>query len=139
MLRYGIPSFRLEKDVIDAEIEVLKAMGIEFRCGVEIGKDITIDGLREDGYEAIYLAIGAQGGKRLNIPEMNEEYVMTGVDFLREVNKEESKDMLSGHVVVIGGGNVAMDVARSALRSGATYVDLFCLESEKECLQVLMK
>ena len=63
---------------------------------------------------------------------MNEEYVMTGVDFLREVNREESKDMLSGHVVVIGGGNVAMDVARSALRSGATSVDLFCLESEKD-------
>lgn len=81
MLRYGIPSFRLEKDVIDAEIEVLKAMGIEFRCGVEIGKDITIDGLREEGYEAIYLAIGAQGGKKLNISGMNEEYVMTGVDF----------------------------------------------------------
>ena len=132
MLRYGIPSFRLEKDVIDAEIEVLKAMGIEFRCGVEIGKDITIDGLREEGYEAIYLAIGAQGGKKLNISGMNEEYVMTGVDFLREVNKEESKDMLSGHVVVIGGGNVAMDVARSALRSGAVSVDLFCLESEKD-------
>lgn len=132
MLRYGIPSFRLEKDVIDAEIEVLKVMGIELRCGVEIGKDITIDGLREEGYEAIYLAIGAQGGKKLNIPGMNEEYVMTGVDFLREVNKEESKDMLSGHVVVIGGGNVAMDVARSALRSGAVSVDLFCLESEKD-------
>ena len=132
MLRYGIPSFRLEKDVIDAEIEVLKAMGIEFRCGVEIDKDITIDGLREEGYEAIYLAIGAQGGKKLNISGMNEEYVMTGVDFLREVNKEESKDMLSGHVVVIGGGNVAMDVARSALRSGAVSVDLFCLESEKD-------
>ena len=111
MLRYGIPSFRLEKDVIDAEIEVLKAMGIEFRCGVEIGKDITIDGLREEGYEAIYLAIGAQGGKKLNISGMNEEYVMTGVDFLREVNREESKDMLSGHVVVIGGGNVAMVVS----------------------------
>ena len=132
MLRYGIPSFRLEKDVIDAEIEVLKAMGIEFRCGVEIGKDITIDGLREEGYEAIYLAIGAQGGKKLNIAGTNEEYVMTGVDFLREVNKEESKDMLSGHVVVIGGGNVAMDVARSALRSGAVSVDLFCVESEKD-------
>ncbi len=63
-------------------------MGIEFRCGVEIGKDITIDGLREEGYEAIYLAIGAQGRKKLNISGMNEEYVMTGVDFLREVNKE---------------------------------------------------
>ena len=104
---------------------------MSFRCGVEIDKDITIDGLREEGYEAIYLAIGAQGGKKLNISGMEEEYVMTGVDFLREVNKEESKDMLHGDVVVLGGGNVAMDVARSALRSGASTVSLFCLESEK--------
>ena len=132
MLRYGIPSFRLEKEIIDAEIDVLKAMGIRFECGIEIGQDLTIEELRAQGYEAIYVAIGAQAGKKLSIPGIDEDYVMTGIDFLKEVNEEKRKDLLHGHVVVIGGGNVAMDVARSALRSGASQVDLFCLESEKE-------
>ena len=132
MLRYGIPSFRLDKAIIDAEIDVLKQMGIHFNCGVEIGKDITIDDLRKQGYEAIYIAIGAQGGKKLDVPGINEDYVMTGIDFLREVNHHEKEDYLHGHVIVVGGGNVAMDVARAALRSGADQVDLFCLESEKE-------
>lgn len=132
MLRYGIPTFRLDKAIIDAEIDVLKKMGIHFNCGVEIGKDITIDDLRKQGYEAIYIAIGAQGGKKLDVPGMNEDYVMTGIDFLREVNRFEKDDYLHGHVVVVGGGNVAMDVARAALRSGADQVDLFCLESERE-------
>lgn len=132
MLRYGIPSFRLDKAIIDAEIDVLKQMGIHFNCGVEIGKDITIDDLRKQGYEAIYIAIGAQGGKLLDVPGMDEDYVMTGIDFLREVNHHEKEDYLHGNVIVVGGGNVAMDVARAALRSGAHQVDLFCLESEKE-------
>ena len=132
MLRYGIPSFRLDKAIIDAEIDVLKKMGIHFNCGVEIGKDITIDDLRKQGYEAIYIAIGAQGGKKLDVPGMDEDYVMTGIDFLREVNHYEKEDYLHGNVVVVGGGNVAMDVARAALRSGASQVDLFCLESERE-------
>ena len=132
MLRYGIPSFRLDKEIIDAEIDVLKQMGIHFECGKEIGKDITIDELRKQGYKAIYIAIGAQGGKKLDIPGKDEDYVMTGIDFLREVNSHEKKDYLHGHVIVVGGGNVAMDVARAALRSGGDQVDLFCLESEKE-------
>ncbi len=129
MLRYGIPNFRLEKSVIDAEIDVIKAMGAEIRCGVEIGKDLTIQDLRDQGYKAIYLAIGLQAGRKANIP--NEEYAMSGVDFLRQANKEMGK-LLSGKTIVIGGGNVAIDVARTALRAGATEVEMYCLEGPDE-------
>lgn len=132
MLMNGIPSFRLEKDVIEAEIEVLKSMGIEFKCGVEIGKDITIDDLRAQGYKAFYVAIGAQGGRKTGVPGENRENVLTGVEFLRNANQKEDAHLLSGNVVVVGGGNVAMDVARLALRSGASQVDLYCLEKENE-------
>lgn len=132
MLVNGIPSFRLEKKVIDAEIDVLKAMGIEFKCNVEIGKDLTIEQLRHQGYQAFYLAIGCQGGRKVGIPGEDFEHVQTGIDFLREANQKEDEHLFDGKVVVIGGGNVAMDVARLALRSGAKQVDLYCLEAENE-------
>ncbi len=132
MLMNGIPSFRLEKKVIEAEIEVLKAMGIEFQCHCEIGKDLTIDDLRKEGYKAFYLAIGAQGGRKVGVPGENFKNVRTGIDFLREANQKEDAHLLKGKVIVIGGGNVAMDVARLALRSGANEVNLYCLESENE-------
>ncbi len=132
MLMNGIPSFRLEKKVIDAEIDVLKAMGIEFQCNSEIGKDLTIEQLRQDGYKAFYLAIGCQGGRKVGIAGEDFENVKTGIDFLREANQKEDTHLLKGKVIVIGGGNVAMDVARLALRSGASEVNLYCLESEKE-------
>lgn len=132
MLVYGIPSFRLEKSVIEAEIEVLKAMGIEFKCGIEVGKDISLDDLRNEGYEAFYVAIGAQGSRKLNIPGEENEMVESGIDFLRKVNKTEDPNLISGDVVVVGGGNVAIDVARAALRSGAEKVHLYSLEQEAE-------
>ncbi len=132
MLMNGIPSFRLEKKVIEAEIEVLKEMGIEFKCGVEVGKDVTIDELRQQGYKAFYVAIGAQGGRKAGVVGEDRESVRTGIDFLKEANKKEDSHMLSGNVVVVGGGNVAMDVARMALRCGASQVDLYCLEKENE-------
>ncbi len=132
MLMNGIPSFRLEKKVIDAEIDVLKAMGIEFKCNIEIGKDLTIEQLRQEGYQAFYLAIGCQGGRMVGIPGEDFEHVQTGIDFLREANQKEDEHLFDGKVVVIGGGNVAMDVARLALRSGAKQVDLYCLEAENE-------
>lgn len=132
MLMYGIPSFRLEKSVIEAEIEVLKAMGIEFQCGIEVGKDITLDELRQQGYEAFYIAIGAQGSRKLHIPGEEQENVMSGIDFLRRVNRFEQVDILSKNIVVVGGGNVAMDVARAAIRSKASQVHLFSLEKESE-------
>ena len=118
MLRYGIPAFRLEKDVLDAEIEVLKELGVEFKCGVEIGKDFTIQQLREEGYAAFYLGIGAQKAAPLGIKGEDLQGVYGGIDFLRAVNAGE-KPELGKKVVVVGGGNVAMDVARAAVRLGA--------------------
>ena len=123
MLTLGIPSFRLEKDVVNAEIEVLKEMGVHFRCGVEIGKDITIDQLREQGYKGFYLAIGAQKSAPIGIPGEELSGVYGGVDFLRKVNLGK-KPRIGKKCAVIGGGNVAMDVCRTAIRLGAkdTYI-----------------
>lgn len=136
MLTLGIPEFRLGKEVVNAEIEILKELGVEIRTGVEVGKDVTIPGLRSEGYEAFYLAIGAQSGRKLNIPGEDAAGVMTGVDFLRSVNLsgsgKSSAPSLSGDTVVIGGGNVAIDVSRVAMRSGASSVKQFCLESRTE-------
>lgn len=132
MLMNGIPSFRLEKSVIEAEIDILKQMGIEFRYNVEIGKDITIPELRAQGYQAFYIAIGAQGGRKTGIPGEDAKGVTTGVEFLRSVNLNEDSVHLNGRTVVIGGGNVAIDVARTALRTGSELVSMYCLESEAE-------
>lgn len=131
MLTLGIPSFRLEKNIVNAEIDILKELGVEFKNGIEVGKDITLKELREEGYEAFYIAIGAQSGRKLGIEGENAEGVVTGVDFLRSVNLGEDVK-LKGKVVVIGGGNVAIDVARTAERVGAEKVDIFCLESREE-------
>ena len=118
MLRYGIPSFRLEKTVLDAEIDVLKELGVIFRCGVEVGKDVSIQELREQGFDAFFLGIGAQKSAALGIPGEELKGVWGGIDFLREVNRG-ALPALGKKVVVIGGGNVAMDVARTAVRLGA--------------------
>ena len=118
MLTLGIPGFRLEKDVLNAEIEVLKAMGVEFKCGIEVGKDVTIDQLRSQGYKGFFAAIGAQKSAKLGIPGEELEGVFGGVDFLREVNLG-NKPAIGKSVAVIGGGNVAMDVVRTAARLGA--------------------
>lgn len=128
MLVYGIPSFVLEKDVVAAEIDVLREMGVDIRCGVEIGKDITLGKLREEGYKAFYIAIGCQGGRRLNIPGEESEGVMTGVDFLHVMTDDENYK-LTGDTVVIGGGNVAIDVSRTAIRCGTGKVYQVSLET----------
>ena len=128
MLMNGIPSFRLEKDVVEAEIDILRELGVEFRCGVEVGKDVTIAQLREQGYQGFYVAVGLQSGGKLNIPGGDADGVMAGIDFMRQVNLHEKKT-LSGKVVVIGGGNIGADVARTAVRCGAESVDLYCLEA----------
>ncbi|MHC1748279.1 MAG: FAD-dependent oxidoreductase [Cellulosilyticaceae bacterium] len=131
MLTLGIPSYRLEKDVINAEIDILRELGVEFKTGVEVGKDISLKSLRSEGYKAFYVAIGAQAGRKLNIEGEDTKGVVTGVDFLREVNLGNDVK-LDGNVIVIGGGNVAIDVARTATRVGALKVDMFCLENRKE-------
>ena len=131
MLTMGIPSFRLEKNVVEAEIDVLRELGVEFKTGVEVGKDVTISGLRRAGYKAFYIAIGAQGGRGLNIDGEDLQGVISGVDFLRDVALD-SADRLSGKTIVIGGGNVAIDVARTAVRLGSERTDMYCLESDAE-------
>ena len=123
MLTLGIPAFRLEKNVLNAEIDILREMGVEFRCGVEVGRGVTIQQLRDEGYKGFYLAIGAQKSAKLNIPGEELEGVFGGVEFLREVNLG-NKPAVGKRCAVIGGGNVAMDVCRSAVRLGAeeTYI-----------------
>ncbi|SFO13113.1 NADPH-dependent glutamate synthase beta chain [Pseudobutyrivibrio sp. JW11] len=128
MLRYGIPSFVLENNVIDAEIEIIKELGVEIKCGVEVGKDISLDELRSQGYKAFYVAIGCQGGNKPGVPGDDAIGTATAVDFLHECSENEKYD-IKGDLVVIGGGNVAIDVARSARRVGNEKVSMFCLES----------
>ena len=130
MLTLGIPSFRLEKDVINAEIDVLRELGVQFRTGIEVGKDVTLDTLRGLGFKAFYLAVGASKGAKLNIPGEELAGVMSGVDFLRKVNQGERPE-IGDKVAVIGGGNVAMDVARAAVRLGAE-VTVYYRRSEAE-------
>ena len=130
MMTLGIPSFRLEKNVVNSEIDVLREMGVEFRTGIEVGKDITIAQLREQGYKAFYIAIGLQGTRKPGVPGEDAEGIMSGLELVKRVNAGEDVK-LSGKVVVIGGGNVAADIARTAIRCGADSVDLYCLEKEE--------
>jgi len=130
MLTLGIPSFRLEKDVVNAEIDVLKELGVQFITGVEVGKEVSLKELRSQGYEAFYLAIGAQLGRKIGTPGEDATGVITGVDFLRNENLGDNAK-LEGKTIVIGGGNVAIDVARTAIRTGASEVSMYCLESRE--------
>ncbi len=131
MLTLGIPSFRLEKNVINAEIDILKELGVEFNTGVEVGRDISLNELRDQGFKAFYIAIGACMGRNLGIEGENVENVITGIDFMRDVNLSK-KLKLEGNVIVIGGGNVAIDVARTATRIGNTQIKMYCLESREQ-------
>lgn len=131
MLVNGIPSFRVGKDIVASEIDVLKEMGVEFKTGVEVGKDVTIPQLREEGYKAFYVAVGLQTAVKLNIAGEDLEGVQGGLDFLRAVNKN-GKSPLKGDTIVIGGGNAAIDVGRTALRMGKGKVSLYCLEKDEE-------
>ena len=127
MLTYGIPSYKLEKDVIAAEIDIMKEMGVEIKTGIEVGKDITLAELRKQGYKAFYIAIGCQGGRRPNIPGDDLEGTYTAVDFLKVSNTGSLS--FDDETVVVGGGNVAIDAARVAKRSGAKKVTMLSLET----------
>ena len=127
MLVYGIPSFKLEKDVVEAEIDVMRQMGVDIKTGVEVGKDITIDELKKQGYKAFYIAIGCQGSRKAGVAGEDAKGVMSAVDFLKEAGSTHEFP-LEGDVVVIGGGNVAIDVARTSTRVGDYNVSMFCLE-----------
>lgn len=128
MIVYGIPSFVMEKDIVAAEIDVLRQMGVEIKCNVEVGKDITIEELRKEGYKAFYVGIGCQGGRKTGVPGEDSEGVMTGVELLHYTTDNENY-RLEGDTVVIGGGNVAIDVSRTAIRCGSSKVTQVSLET----------
>ena len=128
MVVYGIPSFVMEKNIVQAEIDVLRAMGVEIKCGVEVGKDITIAQLREQGYKAFYIAVGCQGGRKTGVAGEDAKGVMTGVELLHITTDDESYK-LTGDTVGIGGGNVAIDVSRTAIRCGSPKVSQVSLET----------
>ena len=130
MLTYGIPSFKLEKNIIDAEVQVIRELGVEFKCGVEVGKDVTIPELRKQGYQAFYIAIGCQGGRRPGVANDTAEGTFIAVEFLHHALEDENQKM-EGEVVVVGGGNVAVDCAKTAKRFGAAKVSMVCLESRE--------
>lgn len=131
MMTYGIPSYKLEKDVIEAEIDVLRELGVEIKCGVEVGKDVTLPELREQGFQAFYIAIGCQGGKIPPVPGTDAEGIDIAVSFLSNAAVEQ-KQKMEGKVVIVGGGNVAVDCARTAYRLGGKDTAMFCLESREE-------
>jgi len=130
MLRYGIPSYRLPREVLDREIGILKKLGVEFRCNTTVGKDISLNELREQ-YDAVYIAIGAHISKKLGVEGEDLSGVWGAVEFLREVNAEKL-EKLTGKVAVIGGGNAAMDAARTALRLGAEKVTIVYRRTRRE-------
>ena len=131
MLRYGILSYKLEKDLLAAEIDVIRQLGVEIRCGVEVGKDVTIEDLREQGYRGFYAAIGCQRGRKPGISGENARGAYAAVDFLREAGTKESFE-LEGDVVVVGGGNVAIDAARISSRCTDAKISMFCLETREK-------
>ena len=131
MMTYGIPAYKLAKDVVAAEIDVLRQMGVEIRCGVEVGRDVTLDQLREQGFCAFYVAIGCQGGRKAGVSGEDAEGIVTAVDFLRTAVDDPDHEV-SGTTVVIGGGNVAIDAARVSVRCGSPEVSMFCLEQLDE-------
>ncbi|MBR3437649.1 MAG: FAD-dependent oxidoreductase [Lachnospiraceae bacterium] len=131
MMLHGIPSFRLDKTALEREISIIEKMGAEIRCGVEVGKDVTIQELRDQGYKAFFVAVGLQGGRLAGVPGEDAEGVLSGVQFLKDVNLA-GKNKLDGDVVVVGGGNVAADVARTAKRCTSGKVTMLCLEQREE-------
>ena len=131
MLSLGIPGFRLDKAVVNAVIDILRELGVEFKTGVEVGKDVSLPQLRAEGYKAFYLGIGASRGTKLGVPGEELAGVFTGIDCLRDVNLEKPVS-IGKRVAVVGGGNVAIDVARTALRLGAEDVTIVYRRSRDE-------
>ena len=130
MMRYGIPSYKLEKDVIDAEIDIIKELGVEIKCGIEVGRDITLGELRKQGFKAFYIAVGCQGGRMAGVCGEDAAGLDIAVNFLHDAIEHNDRK-IDGDAVVIGGGNVAVDCARTAHRFGASKVSMVCLESRE--------
>ena len=121
MLRYGIPSYRFPREILDQEIESILSTGIEVKTGITVGSDVSFDELKNK-YDALYIAIGAHTDKKTGIPGENSEGVVSAVEMLRAIGDENLPDFTGKEIVVIGGGNVAMDVCRSSVRLGAKKV-----------------
>lgn len=130
MMRYGIPNYRLPEERLDKDIDDILEWGVAFKGNTTIGKDITMDQLKKD-FSAIFIASGANGSTRISLDGSEKKGVLWGWDFLRDVGLGKTFDF-SGDVIVIGGGNVAIDVALTAKRMGAANVHLFCLEKREE-------
>jgi NADPH-dependent glutamate synthase beta subunit-like oxidoreductase/ferredoxin len=131
MLSLGIPSYRLPRDVIEAEIQIIRDMGVTTKTGVEIGKDVTVAQLRQEGFKAFFLAIGTQECIELGVEGEDLEGVYPGLEYLRQINLGESVT-LGKRVAVVGGGNVAIDVVRSARRLGANDAFIIYRRSMEE-------
>ena len=131
MLTYGIPAYKLGKDVVDAEIDVMREMGVEIRCGVDVGRDVSIQQLRDEGYAAFYLAVGCQGARKAGVAGEDAEGICSAIDLLHQVADNPALEV-AGTTVVIGGGNVAIDAARVSARCGASKVLMYCLEQRDE-------
>lgn len=131
MLRWGIPQYRLPEDVIDKEVEGITQLGVEIFLNKALGKDFSLDDLFEKGYESVFLGLGAQASTSMNVENENSEGVLSGIDFLEDIKLGKIKE-LPGRVAVIGGGNTAMDAARSALRLGADKVTVVYRRTVKE-------
>ena len=129
MMTYGIPTWKLEKDVIESEIDIIRQLGAEIKCGVEVGKDVTIEELKKQGYKAFYVAIGCQGGRKPGIPNENAKGTDIAVSYIADALDKQVP--FKGDVVVVGGGNVAIDCVRTAHRLGAKNVGMYCLESRE--------
>ncbi|MFZ1685079.1 MAG: molybdopterin-dependent oxidoreductase [Candidatus Zixiibacteriota bacterium] len=131
MLRYGIPEYRLPKDVLDKEISWILDLGVELHTNKTLGKDFTIDDLFKKGYKAVFVGLGAQIGKPMQVENENVDGVLSGVEFLKQVQMG-TNPKIKGRVVVVGGGNTAIDAARTSLRLGADEVVLLYRRTRKE-------
>lgn len=131
MMRYGIPAYRLPREILDQEINQVLGMGVELQTGKKLGADINLDQLKANGYEAIFLAVGAQLSRKIELEGSETEGVLWGLEFLEKVG-EGQEVSVKDNVLVIGGGNVAIDVALTSLRLGAKKVTLACLENREE-------
>jgi NADPH-dependent glutamate synthase beta subunit-like oxidoreductase len=131
MMAVGIPSYRLPRDILRAEIKTIVDMGVEIKTGVTFGKDITIESLKKEGYKAFFIAVGLHVSRGLNVEGENFDGIIHGINFLRDVSLKDNVT-IGARTIVIGGGNVAIDVALTALRSGAKEVEMVCLESREE-------
>ena len=132
-LRYGIPAYRLPREVLDKEINYIKKLGVEIHCNTPIGPGRTInDLLTRDGFRAVYLGVGCQDSLRIPVPGSDADGVLWGVEFLKDAAAKKAPDIKGKKVIVVGGGNVAMDVARTAKRLGPKDVSIVCLENRQE-------